>query len=39
MFDPARDVDLGNRAFYRRLGLILTAGCMAVALLLLGKGL
>jgi hypothetical protein len=38
MFDPARDVDRGNRAFYRRLGLILTGGCLAIALTLVAKG-
>ena len=37
MFDPARDVDLGNRAFYRRLGLLLTGGCVAVGLMLITK--
>jgi hypothetical protein len=38
MFDPTRDADLGNRVFYRRLGLILTAGCLAIGLMLIGKG-
>jgi hypothetical protein len=35
MWDPARDYDPGNRAFYMRLGLILTAGAVAIGIMLL----
>jgi hypothetical protein len=35
VFDPDRDVDPGNRAFYVRLGVILMFGvCAAVTLML-----
>jgi hypothetical protein len=35
VFDPERDVDPGNRAFYMRLGVILALGvCAAVTLML-----
>jgi hypothetical protein len=35
VFDPARDYDPGARAFYVRLGTILTIGVIACALMLL----
>ena len=35
MFDPARDIDPGNRAFYTRLGVILGAGVVAISVMLL----
>ena len=35
MFDPARDCDPGARAFYLRLGAILTIGVIACALMLI----
>jgi hypothetical protein len=35
MFDPVRDADPGSRAFYTRLGVILTIGIVACALMLL----
>ena len=35
MFDPVRDVDSGNRAFYLRLGAIMAAGVVAIAAMLL----
>jgi hypothetical protein len=38
MFDPARDIDLGNRPYWMRLGkvtLLALGACMALGVLLL----
>jgi hypothetical protein len=35
VFDPARDLDSGSRNFYLRLGVILTIGVIACALMLI----
>ena len=37
MFDPARDIDTGHRAFYLRLGFILSTGVIAAAALLIAQ--
>ena len=37
MFDPARDIDPGHRAFYARLGIILSTGVFAAAAMLIAE--
>ena len=39
MFDPARDIDTGHRAFYARLGIILSSGVLAATAMLIAKHL
>jgi hypothetical protein len=37
MFDPARDIDTGHRAFYVRIGFIVSSGIVAAATILIAR--